>query len=88
MYWRGQYAYKIRHFLLEMANSIKIDSMLGLSQWDNLLAKMPSCTKTIFTPPFEYPSFLSRRNWYPSILSWLSGNLMPSLVLSMQRISI
>ena len=33
----GCYANKIHHFLLEMVSSIQIDSMLGLSQWGNLL---------------------------------------------------
>ena len=62
--------------------------MLGLPQWDNLFAKMPSRTKTIFSPPFESQSFLNRRNWHPSILNWLSGKLVSSLVSSMQSISI
>ena len=71
-----------------MVSSIQIDSMLGLSQWDNLLATMPSRTKIIFPPPFESQSFLNRGNWYPSILNWLSEKLVSSLVLSMQSISI
>ena len=55
-------ANKINHFILEileMVSSIQIDSMLGVSQWDNLLATMSSRTKTIFPPPFESQSFLN-----------------------------
>ena len=84
----GRYANKTHHFLLEMVSSIQIDSMLGLSQWDNLLATMPSRTKTIFPPLFESWSFLNRGNWYPLILNWLSRKLVSSLVSSMQSISI
>ena len=71
-----------------MVSFIQYDSMLGLSIWDKLLATMPSRTKTIFPPAFESRYFLSRGNWYPSILNWLSGKHVSSLVSSMQSISI
>ena len=71
-----------------MVSSIQIDSMLGLSQWDNLLPTRPSGTKIIFSPPFNSRSFLNRGNLYPSIFNWLSGKLVSSLVSSKQGRSI
>ena len=44
--------------------------------------------ETIIPKPFESRSFLNRGNWYPSILNWLSGKLVSSLISSIQSIFI
>ena len=40
----------------------------------------PSRTKTIFTPPLEFPSLLRGGNWYPSMLNWWLRKLESSFV--------
>ena len=44
--------------------------------------------RNYFCIAFESRSFLNRGNWYPSILNWLYGKLVSSLVSSMQILSI
>ena len=50
----------------------------------NFLPKMPSRIKAIFPKPFETRSFINRGSWYLSILNWLYGKLVSSLVSSVQ----
>ena len=84
----GDMQTKYTIFLLELVSSMQIDSILRLLRWGNLLVTMPSRTKTIFPLSFESQSFLNKRNWYPSILNWLSGRLVSSLTSSVQSMSI
>ena len=62
--------------------------MLELSQWDNFLATMPSCTKTIFSTAFQISTFSKYRKLVPINVELAVWKALLSSVLSMQSVSI